>query len=88
MKPDTQTAMRNLIAQVRTTFPFDLPEANLCTGVCQGCSLKLLEFVGMELAGWEARLAEGEKPNLGDLDRLAKICKKTYRVLERNGLMG
>jgi hypothetical protein len=85
-KPDSTTAMRLLIAQVRDAVPFDMREAQVCAGTCDGCSLKLLEFLGNELDGWEARLDAGERPGLRDLSRLAKTSRKVYSVLARNGL--
>jgi hypothetical protein len=42
-KPDPSMAMRLLIRQVRDAIPFDLPEARICTGLCNGCSVKLLD---------------------------------------------
>ncbi len=87
MKPDTYTAMNNLIQQVRTVIPFDLPEAYVCAGKCNGCSMKLMEFLDMELLDWETRLENGDKPNFGDLHRLAKISTKIYKVLDRNQLI-
>ncbi|MCU0837054.1 MAG: hypothetical protein MUC77_21910 [Chromatiaceae bacterium] len=85
-KPDSPTAMRSLIAQVRNAVPFDMPEAQICAGTCEGCSLKLLEFLGNELDGWEARLDAGERPGLKDLSCLANTSRKVYSVLARNGL--
>lgn len=87
VKPDTPTAMHNLIQQVRSNIPFGLPEAYLCSDDCNGCSLKLLEFLDMELIEWERRLAAGEKPNFGDLKRMAKMSQKIYQVLNKNGLI-
>jgi hypothetical protein len=86
-KPDSATAMRLLIAQVRNAVPFDMPEAQVCAGTCDGCSLKLLEVLGNELDGWEARLNAGERPGLKDLSRLANTSRKVYSVLVRNGLV-
>lgn len=88
MKPDTTTAMHQLIAEVRAVMPFDRPEAQLCSADCTGCSQKLLGFLNGELEDWERRLDAGERPNFGDLDRLAKTSRRIYRVLERNGLVG
>jgi hypothetical protein len=85
-KRDSATAMRQPIAQVRDTVPFDLPEAQVCAGACDGCSLKLLEFLGNELDGWETRLDAGNRPDLKDLSRLAKTSRKVHSVLVRNGL--
>jgi hypothetical protein len=87
MKPDTSTAMRQLIAQVRAAIPFDAPEARVCTGTCDGCSMKLLDFLDAELQDWAGRLAGGERPTLGDVSGLARTSRKVYAVLARNGLV-
>jgi hypothetical protein len=87
MKPDSATAMRNLIAQVRLTIPFGMPEAQMCLDGCQGCSRKLLEFLESELDSWERRLDDGEIPDFGDLNALVKTSKKIYTVLNNNGLV-
>ena len=87
MKPDSRTAMRELITQVRAAMPFDAPRARICSGDCQGCSLKLLDYLDAELSGWEQRLAAGETPNFGDLSGLAKTSRKVHGRLERNGLV-
>jgi hypothetical protein len=87
VKPDTRTAMGDLIRQVREAIPFDTPTDILCTGICHGCSVKLLEYLDLELTEWEYRLEEGEQPTFGDLDRLAKTSRKVYRVLQKNGLV-
>lgn len=87
MKPDAPTAMRQLIQQVRQALPFDLPEARVCAGPCDGCSLKLLDFLENELDDWELRLDNGEKPGLAELSKLAKISRRIHRVVEKNGLL-
>lgn len=87
MKPDTHTAMHNLIQEVRSKIPFDMPETQVCSGKCNGCSLKLLEFLDMELVEWEMRLKNGEKPNFGDLHYVSKVSQKIYKVLVRNDLV-
>ena len=87
MKPKTPAAMRQLIQQVRETLPFDLPEAYICDGVCRGCSLKLLDYLDLELMDWENRLDKGETPDLQDIQRMAKTSLKIHRVLVRNGLL-
>ncbi|KAA6186336.1 hypothetical protein F2Q65_05955 [Thiohalocapsa marina] len=86
-KPDTRTAMRRLIGQVRAALPFESPAARLCDGACNGCSVKLLEFLEAELSDWEQRLGRGERPDFGDLARLAKTSRKVHRVLVRNGVV-
>ena len=85
LKPDTRTAMGLLIRRIRETLPLDAPEARICTGACDGCSLKLLEYLDGELQEWESRLAAGERPNFGDLAGLARTARKIHRVLARNG---
>ncbi len=87
MKPDTSTAMQNLIDEVRATLPFGASETQLCADSCQGCSLKLLEFLETELDDWERKLQQGVKPNFGDIQRMSKISKKVYMVLKKNGLI-
>jgi len=86
MKPDTRVAMRNLIAQIRQAMPFQLPEARVCEGPCEGCSMKLLDYLDSELESWEQRLDAGESPELGDLSRLAGTGRKIHRVMVANGL--
>jgi len=76
--------MLELIDQVRNTLPFDSADTSLCSDECSGCSKKLLEFIGMELDDWEARLAGGHVPTFGELHKLGQTCKKVYRVLQRN----
>lgn len=85
-KPDTRTAMGQLIADIRAAIPVADPQ--VCTGQCDGCSLKLIEFLAGELADWERRLAAGEQPRLGDLSALARTARKVHAVLQRNGVVG
>jgi len=88
-KPDTRTAMQNLIDEVRRTIPFDTPEAVMCADdtSCQGCSLKLLEYLSMELDNWQQKLDDGEVPNFADLAKLGKSSKAVYKTLEKNNLI-
>lgn len=87
MKPDTATAMHQLIGRIRTTFPFDRPESQICAGPCQGCSMKLLGYLESELDGWEGRLANGERPGLAELSQLIRTSRKIGRALEKSKLM-
>jgi len=87
MKPDTRTAMRGLIAEVRAAIPFAAPQSRVCTGACNGCSRTLLDYLEGELDDWERRLAAGECPNLGEVSRLARTSRKVYEALRRNGLL-
>lgn len=87
MKPNTQTAMRKLIDDVRAAMPFDMPVDDLCSGICNGCSKKLLDYLDIQLIEWEDRLRSGDVPGLGDLDQLAKTSRKIYKVLQRNQLV-
>ncbi|MDJ0806288.1 MAG: hypothetical protein QNJ78_05585 [Gammaproteobacteria bacterium] len=86
MKPDTATAMRNLIDQVRENVPFDLTNEAICADSCEGCSVKLLNYLESELDAWELRLQAGERPNFGDLDKLAATSRKIHRVLKENNI--
>lgn len=86
-KPTPRIAMQNLIDEVRGTLPFELPEAQLCDGICNGCSKKLLDYLDGELIDWQERLDAGEEPKLGDLAALGKTSRKIYRVLQRNELV-
>ncbi|MBU0653691.1 MAG: hypothetical protein KJ914_01000 [Gammaproteobacteria bacterium] len=89
MKPKTSVVMRNIIQQIRENFPFAMTEQELCAETCShGCSMKLLEYMDMEITAWEQRLDNGEIPNLGDIQKLSKSSKKIYRILEKNQLVG
>ena len=79
--------MGELIAQIKTAIPFDLPESYICSGRCNGCSLKLLDFLALQLEEWEDRLLAGEQPNFGDLKKLARIARQVHRVMDRNDLL-
>jgi len=87
VKPKTPAAMQQLIKQVREALPFDMPEAYLCDGVCKGCSLKLLDYLDLELTNWEDRLKDGEIPDLADIQRIAKTSRKFHRVLDKSGVL-
>lgn len=86
-KPDPTRAMYVLIDQVRNTLPFALPATELCAGPCRGCPKKLLEYIDGELFEWEERLQKGERPTLGDLNRLGKRCRRVHDALVTNGLV-
>jgi hypothetical protein len=86
-KPPVAEAMAQLVAQVRTAVPFDTPANELCAGPCRGCPKKLLEYLDMELCDWQQRLQANEQPSLGDVQCLAKLSRKIYRSLQRNGLV-
>jgi hypothetical protein len=77
--------MQQLIQQVREALPLGTPQGYVCADECRGCSLKLLEFIVLELMDWEDRLQQGEVPGLGEVQRMAKMSCKVYAVLERNG---
>ncbi|MBY4677324.1 hypothetical protein [Marinobacterium arenosum] len=86
-KPDTRDAMQALIDEVRLQVPFDLPMEVLCSGICNGCSKKLIDYLDIELCDWQQRLDSGDRPLLGDVQKLAATSRKIYRVLQRNGLV-
>jgi len=86
-KPNTRSAMRKLLADVRAAIPFDTSEEELCAHGCKGCSVKLLEFLSQELDNWTYRLDQGDIPTFGDISQMTKSSQKIYKVLKRNGLV-
>lgn len=79
--------MRSLIEEVRATLPLELSPDDVCFDECKNCSIKLIEYIAMELENWEDRLDGGEIPNFGELNKLARTSKKIYRALQKNGLI-
>ena len=86
-KPTTTEAMRGLIQEVKIALPLDLSPVEVCSDECKGCSIKLIEYIAMELENWEYRLDDGDIPNFRDLNRLARSSKKIYSALLKNGLV-
>jgi hypothetical protein len=86
-KPRTHAVMRDLIQQVRDTFPFNLSEEELCNSCSHGCPKKLLEYIDMECEDWQLRLDNGEVPDFGDIQRFGKTSIKIHKVLQKNGLL-
>jgi hypothetical protein len=82
-RPDSTTAMRILIAQIRTALPLDAPAVPECSGDCQRCAVKLLEFLTLELDSWELRLAQQERPTLADLSQLVRHARAVQAVVQR-----
>lgn len=87
MKPDTTTAMRGLIAQIKTTLPLDGVVSDFCSDTCSGCSLKLVDFLALEIEEWEYKISQLIVPNFKDIDRLAKMANKIRAVLIQNKLI-
>lgn len=87
MKPDTRTAMRQIIAEVRAALPFSMPATELCAGPCLGCAKKLLEYLDQEIEAWEQRLNEDDKPTLGEVSKFAKTCTRIHNAIAANGLI-
>lgn len=86
-KPNTTEAMRHLIDEVKKTLPLDLSPIQACSDDCRFCSIKLIEYISSELESWEGRLNDGNKPDFGDLNRLAKSSKKIYAVMKKKGMI-
>ncbi|WP_157682412.1 hypothetical protein [Nitrincola nitratireducens] len=86
-KPSCNEAMQLLTHQIRETIPFDIPISVLCTGVCHGCSKKLIDYLDTEVLHWESVLRSEGEIKLGDVSRLAKTSKKIYNVLKKNGII-
>ncbi|MFK5986479.1 MAG: hypothetical protein QM479_13790 [Pseudomonadota bacterium] len=87
MKPDRSKAMLQLIKTVREKIPFDSVDANICTGQCNKCSLKVLEYLDSEIEIWEYRLQNGDIPSFGDIRQMEKTSKKVYKFLAQNNLV-
>ncbi len=84
IKPDVNTAMKQLIGTIRVNIPFNLDEAQMCQGRCLGCSKKMLEMLDTEVSYWES---SQNKPGLADLSQLATLGKRTHKILKRNKLI-
>lgn len=87
MKPNTTTAMYELIAQIKDTLPFDAVEADFCSDSCSGCSLKLIDFLALEIDEWEYQLGQDKVPNFNDINKLTNMAKKIRAVLMKNNLI-
>lgn len=86
-KPDTRTAIANLIREARDRLPFDLSFAGNCEGRCDECPFKLLEFLDMALSHWETRLERGDLPTLGDVHTLGRECQEVHAILSAQNLV-
>jgi len=82
-RPDTRTAMRRLIGEVRAAIPFGAHALRECTGECDRCPAKLLELLELELEAWERGLDEGALPDLADLSRLLRVSREVEQALGR-----
>jgi len=87
-KPDRITAMKQLIAQVKQAFPLDSADIFRCgpSNTCVGCPKKLLDLVDSEVCYWEAAIARGVIPSLGDISRFGRLSKNVARGLTRNNI--
>ena len=79
--------MQQLIEATREKIPFDSIEANICTGQCNKCSVKVLEYLDSELESWEYRLQSGELPSFGDINQMSQTSKKIYRIMAKNNFV-
>lgn len=87
-KPTTSVAMRQLLDTIRATIPFGLKEADMCQGICRGCSKKMMEMLDSEVSQWQVDLDnETATPSLADLVFMEKLARRTYKILQRNNLM-
>ncbi len=89
MKPDRQTAMRQIIAQVKAEFPLYEPSTYICGANtdCAGCPKKLLEMVDSEICYWESAMKRGVQPKFDEIRRFGKMCLGVRRALLRNNLL-
>ncbi len=87
-KPSTEAAMRELIRTIRSHIPFGLKEADMCQGICRGCSKKMLEMLDTEISQWEVDLNNQRvTPTFADLAFVEKLARRTHKVLQRNNLI-
>ena len=86
-RPRTTEVMHNLIREARSALPLDLSPELVCADECRGCSIKLVEYIAMEMDTWEYRLEAGAIPTFGDLEKLTRSCRKIHRALQKNGLV-
>jgi hypothetical protein len=87
IKAKTDVVMSRIIQQIREKFPFSMSDQELCTGICYGCPKKLLEYIDMESTEWQQRLENGEVPNFQDIEKITKVSRKIFRILEKNDLV-
>lgn len=87
-KPDTKVAMYQLLNVIREHIPFGLKEADMCQGICRGCSKKMMEMLDSEVSQWQADLDNDlADPTLADLVFMEKLARRTEKILRRNHLM-
>ena len=88
-KPDRQTAMRQLLTEVKQAFPLYEPETFVCgpDNKCIGCPRKLLELVDTEVSYWEHAIERGVTPQFDEIRQFGKLCKNVRRGLMRNNIM-
>lgn len=87
-KPNTIVAMQQLLDSIRSNIPFGLKEADMCQGICRGCSKKMIEMLDTEVSQWQVDLDnETAVPTLSDLAFLEKLARRTLKVLKRNDLI-
>lgn len=87
-KPNTTDAMRALLDTIRNTIPFGLEDADMCQGICRGCSKKMMEMLDAEISQWQVDLDnETAEPTFADLAFMEKLARRTYKVLQRNNLI-
>lgn len=84
-KPPCSEAMKLLIDDIRNNIPFDIPVATLCSGVCHGCSKKIIDYLDNEIIQWEQCIHQGDEIKFGDIIKLTKTSRKVYKVLQKNG---
>ena len=87
-KPNTSNAMRALLDTIRDTIPFGLEDADMCQGICRGCSKKMMEMLDAEVSQWQVDLDnKTAEPTLADLAFMEKLARRTHKVLQRNNLI-
>jgi hypothetical protein len=70
--------MRSIIRQARSALPLDLSPDEVCADECRGCSIKLVEYIAMEIDNWEYRLDSATSTSSAAAARkFTARCRKT-----------
>lgn len=79
--------MQRLLVQARELLGCARLDGLECKGYCGDCAIKRVEHFELMLDDWDARLAQGAQPSLGDLDELARFGRALAGMLIRARLL-
>ena len=88
MKANTLDAMSSILRKIRENVDLDAMNArSKCRNNCMGCPKKRLDSLHLEVMFWEAQLAKGKPPTLGDVGKLARAGEVMAAALEKNPVL-